>query len=177
MTEAAMKPLGDVGLGKIKPSVRTADHNGWYLLNGRALTALPAAAQMNAAAIALTSLVTAADRTLRDGGTSAFGTTGGADSVTLTQANMPNYTLSGSLDTQTNNHKHTISNWNNVQTNSGNKAGEGTPGSGGGGTGTLSIQSGGAHTHSFTVGTGGSAQAIDIQDPYLGVNWFIYLGA
>lgn len=176
MTESALRSIGDAGFGRIKPALLAADHGGWFLMDGRAAAALPAAAGARAVALGVAVLPNAADRTFRDGNAAAFGTLAGADTVTMTQANMPNYALTGTLDQQTNNHAHTIQNWNNVQGTSGAKAGSGTPGSGGSGAGNLVIQSGGAHAHTFTVGTGGGGQAIDVQDPWLGVNWFIYLG-
>jgi hypothetical protein len=116
--------------GDLKQSFLTADHNGWYLLNGRAIGTLPATAQSAAIALGFsTSLPDAADRVLKTtNGSEAMAVTGGANNLSIDQANLPNLNLAGTITgttTSDGDHNH---------------------------TGTTS--SAGAHTHASTAGSG-----------------------
>ena len=87
----AMATVGDV-----KSGMQTIDHSGWIKLDGRAVNALTANQQ--AAAIALgftTNLPDASSAYLVQNG-SAMGAVSGANSTTLTQANLPNVNFTGS---------------------------------------------------------------------------------
>lgn len=93
--------------GDIKQGFQFADHGGWYLLDGRAISSLPANAQNNAVNLGFVgNIPDASNKMLANMG--ALGATGGSSTVTLTQANLPNATLSGttSLDGT---HTHTVS--------------------------------------------------------------------
>ena len=93
-------------IGDVKQSYQSGDHNGWYLLDGRLLTSLPAVAQSNAASLGITTnLPDATNRFLAD--ISSTGSTGGSNTVTLTQANLPNVTFNGTA-ASAGAHNHTV---------------------------------------------------------------------
>lgn len=66
-------------IGDIKSGIQAADHKGWYIMDGRALTSLPAKAQSNAALIGITgSLPDASNLTMKTKqGAEALLSTGG----------------------------------------------------------------------------------------------------
>ena len=161
-------------LGTIKYSVVTADHSGWYLLNGRATSSLSATAQLNATSLGFTTnLPDADDRVLKHPTTGqVVNDTGGASGSALTQAHLPNVTFTGTTSTS-GNHSHTINraigsdqvaNGSDANRTFFNQA-------------TASATSAtGDHSHTFSVNTGGSSQTFERYQPYLVVNTFIYLG-
>jgi len=56
----------DMPFGYIKYSVLAGDHSGWYLLNGKAVSSLPAVAQANVASLGFTATIPdAANRYLK----------------------------------------------------------------------------------------------------------------
>jgi hypothetical protein len=204
-------------IGDVKHGYQSGDHNGWYLLDGRLLTLLPGIAQTNAATLGITvNLPNAINRFLADIG--AVGTTGGASTVTVAQANLPNVNFTGtaalggshshtvdpaSTSTSSNGaHQHDVTSTANDLNNA---SSQGWPAGGHNGFRTTDrleltivaaqnlIHSAGAHTHTVdiastassvdpghthtvTVSSGGSGTAINITNPYLSVNTFIYLG-
>ena len=76
--------------GDVKPSYSTTDHDGWYLLDGRSLSTLPANAQANAASAlgSITNLPNATGR-YSMGTTSTTGNIAGSNTVALVTANLP----------------------------------------------------------------------------------------
>lgn len=93
-------------IGDVKYGFQSGDHNGWYLLDGRALSTLPVVAQSNASLLGITvNLPNGTNRFLANIG--ATGTTGGAASFTIAQANLPNVTLTGTA-ASSGNHNHTV---------------------------------------------------------------------
>lgn len=97
------------------------------------------------------------------GGSYTLGSTGGAASHTLSVAEMPAHSHSGSI-TATGNHTHTVSSL------GGTSQGIYYTGSD---TGWASIETkttsrAGAHTHSVTIGNTGSGQAFSVLNPYVG---------
>ncbi|MCS3532995.1 hypothetical protein [Chryseobacterium sp. JUb7] len=192
MMQGDPKTLTHTTAGDIKNSVKAADHDGWYLLNGRSVSTLPTEAQSLATSLGFTdSLPDATDRVLKTkSGTEMLGSEGGENLLTLTRSNLPNISLVGVINGMAESggaHSHaagqggfllggtTVGN-----NGSGNYQGNSTPTSWGG-VGILSnTATGGAHTHSLsgttTVPTGGSGAALDNRSAYLVVNTFIYLG-
>jgi hypothetical protein len=81
--------------GDVKSGIQSVDHSGWILLDGRLLTTLSASQQAIAASLGLSSnLPNAMDAFLvQNGGVLASVT--GANTVTLTQSNLPNVSFSG----------------------------------------------------------------------------------
>ena len=180
------------GTGDVKNSFKTADHLGWYLLDGRAISTLPAAAQAAATALGFTNnLPNATDRVLKTKNASEnLGVTGGLNTLTLVLANLPNITFSGTINgtaASAGNHSHdaqagvfllggTTANNNGTGNYTGNSNGLAWGGVGGIG----STAAAGAHTHSVSgtasVPSGGSGASLDNRSPYLVVNTFIFLG-
>jgi hypothetical protein len=87
------------GFGRIKESFKTTDHSGWYLLNGRALSTLPANVRTVAASLGFSgNLPDATNRVLKTkSGSEALASIGGVNSLVITQANLPNLSLSGTF--------------------------------------------------------------------------------
>lgn len=163
-------------IGDIKYASTSTDHDGWYLLNGRAITTLTVTAQSNASNIGITGNLPNTENTFLKGktGSETIGSITGNNSVTLTKTNLPNPTYSVTTQT-TGAHTHTYLDR---------------------GSGQIQSTEGGLtrdivddiaavskttstaidHTHTYTVSTGGSDTPIDITPLYLATNVFIYLG-
>jgi hypothetical protein len=123
-------------IGDVKYSFSTADHAGWYLLDGRGIAGLSATAKAAAAGLGFTNnLPDGRDRVLKTRSTTeALAAKGGSNTLAITQANLPNISLAGTISGTSASggaaHTHTL-----------------------GGT---SASGGTAHTHAFT---GASASA------------------
>ncbi|GAB0156021.1 hypothetical protein CHRYSEOSP005_12830 [Chryseobacterium sp. Alg-005] len=160
--------------GDIKSSVINADHDGWYILNGRSISTLSATAQANAASIGLgTNLPNSSDRMIKGKNTSeSFAATGGVNSYSISQTNLPNLTFTG--NTSSNGaHTHTYTNrganyWN---YNAGALTSTRTIS-----TETRTTQAAGDHSHTFSVSSGGSNAPISQYPKHMVVQYFIYLG-
>lgn len=161
-------------IGDIKYGAQTADHSGWYLLNGRNISDLPINAQTSANNLGFSvTLPNASNRVLKHPNIGQnIGDTGGQVNTTLTQANLPNINFTGSTNVA-GNHSHTIPRrtrtfrvFNNVDSNItffGNN-------------GTTNTSTTGSHTHTVSINSGGLNQSFERYQPYLVVNTFIYLG-
>lgn len=178
----------DTGLlhkyGDIRFSYLPADHDGWYLLNGRLLTTLPADAQTQAAALGIAgNLPNAAGLYAKEGTPGAIS---GAASVVLAKVNMPDYNITGNTNFASHSHSvvspgfGVIRGTNATQTGAGNLWG--SQHAGGAQVGstfvnkTYTSASSGSHTHTLTASTGGSATAIALNPTNVQFNYFIYLG-
>lgn len=161
-------------MGDIKSSIINADHDGWYILNGRNISTLPAIAQATAASIGLGSaLPNSNDRIIKGKNISeSFAATGGANSYSISQANLPALTFSG--NTSSNGaHSHTYTNrgvdyWN---YNAGGLTATRTIN-----TETRTTQASGDHSHTISVSSGGSNTPISQYPKHMVVQYFIYLG-
>ncbi|WP_323787917.1 hypothetical protein [Psychroserpens sp.] len=181
----------DKDYGDIKQGFQTSDHNGWVLLDGRAVTSLTASQITRAISLGFgTNLPDATNAFLVQNGT-GLGSVSSSNTKTITQANLPNYNLPAGTTSSDGLHSHT----NNVTNTPGNftllrlsitgqsVTGEffDQPGSGFepnifNNTGTLTIDDGGDHSHSVNVSSGGSGTGFDITPRSLSVNTFIFLG-
>ncbi|KXH79093.1 hypothetical protein [Chryseobacterium kwangjuense] len=160
-------------IGDVYYSFVAADHQGWYKLDGRNLTTLPAGAQANASKLAIGStLPNATDRYLKQRGAAALLSAGGAQTVTLTQANLPNLTYTGTT-TAAGEHTHQYTDRGNGTFD--HKTGAGQLANTTVLTGQLTSSSG-AHTHTVNVPSGGSGTPITIEPKNIAANAFIYLG-
>ncbi len=178
--------------GDIKSSVLGVDHAGWYLLDGRAITSLPDGAKSTAINLGFTTNIPdATDRVLKTKSQGeVLGSTGGNNYMGITQDNLPNINLSGTINAvaqAAGAHTHgspdggfllggtTVNN---------TSAGGYQPDSNStvwGGVGMLgNTGSAGNHMHivtgTATVPTGGAGKSLDNRSAYLVVNTFIYLG-
>ena len=166
-------------IGDIKPSYSTADHDGWYLLDGRAITSLPAAAQNNASAILgiTTSLPDATNR-YSIGTTAAPGSITGSNTITITRANFPVFNFTYTTNSA-GAHNHTFT-YQTIRTNTANGGGNNIhaywlSGSFVGG-GNYPQTTTGFHGHTYTASSGGSNAPVDISPTALNANYFVYLG-
>lgn len=167
--------------GSIKHSYQTADHDGWYLLDGRDISTLSADAQTIAKSVfgsSATTIPDARDKYMLSVQGSSVGTVnaGSAMTATISQANLPtNATVSGITLSTSGNHNHANAWWlnwsfgecyytsnsgtarlqfiNNINTN------------------TVS------HSHTVTMAIGSSSPtAISTQPASVYLNTFVYLG-
>jgi hypothetical protein len=93
--------------GDVKSGIQTTDHSGWVLLNGRALATLSATQQTVAASLGLAgNLPDASSSYLSQNGT-ALGSVSGSNTNTLTQANLPNVSFTGTA-AAAGGHTHTV---------------------------------------------------------------------
>ncbi|MFM8771059.1 MAG: hypothetical protein ACKOE4_03405 [Candidatus Kapaibacterium sp.] len=85
-------------IGDVKYSYATANHKGWYRLNGQSIGALPAVAQVNASTLGFTgTLPDTRDRVIKHrdelgvvgGGPEALGSVSGENTVVLYPENIP----------------------------------------------------------------------------------------
>jgi hypothetical protein len=167
-------------IGDVKPSYVTTDHDGWYLLNGRNISTLPAAAQANATTILgiTTTLPDAAGR-YSIGTIATPGSITGNNTITLTRANLPsfsfNYTTSADGA-----HNHTVT-YQTVRVNTANGGGNNVHdywlgGSFTGGGNYPQSTTAVGHFHTYTATSGGNSDPVDIRPSALNANYFVYLG-
>lgn len=168
-------------VGDVKPSLMRADHDGWYLLDGRDITTLPQTAQNNASSIlGITTLLPNAAGRYSMGTTAATGAVSGSSTATLVRANLPNVNLSYTTDAEAA-HSHTMT-YQRIRTTTSFGGGNnihvywlaGAVVGGGGLFSRDSTSSG--HNHTYTVSSGGTAAPINIQPAALNTNYFVYLG-
>ncbi|PTT37223.1 hypothetical protein DBR28_10070 [Chryseobacterium sp. HMWF028] len=160
-------------IGDVYYSFAAADHQGWYMLDGRNLTLLSTGVQANAAKIGLiNSLPNATDRYLKQKGSSALLSVSGTQTVTLVQQNLPNINYSGTTSSSgAHSHQYTDRGdmpWHHgdggVQLANRNQLNN------------QNTSSGGSHFHTVQVSSGGSNASIDMEPKNLAANAFIYLG-
>lgn len=164
-------------IGDIKHSVDVSDHNGWYILDGRALSTLPELARTNATGIGFSNaLPDSADKMLKGKSPSeSFGDTGGSSSFTLLRENLPPITYTGTTAVG-GDHSHGFSDYGSLphQAVAGNAV-----------TGLLyqsnqatsNTSYSGNHSHSISISTGGNDAPVSLKPSFLAVKTFIYLGS
>lgn len=172
-------PDTKTNVGKVKYGFQGSDHNGWFLCDGRSIGSLGLNATQisNAASLGLTNLPNAINRVLKMNGTPniAFFTD---NNITLTQANLPNYVMTGVTTTDNNPHSHSGI----VDIRANPPSGLETQNGGQGRywnetSHTETTDSGGSHTHTLPdFNNGGLSGSISVEDAFLRVNVFVYLG-
>lgn len=164
----------EIQFGDIKNSYQSIDHNGWYLLDGRATTTLSTTAKAVASSLSFTtSLPNASDQLLKNKtGSQNLATLSGVNTFTLTQANLPNVNFTGTTNT-TGDHTHTY--LDNPATTQTASSGNNNPLLGITEV-TRSTLSSGDHNHTFNLPLGGSSAPVDLKPRSLITNVFIYLG-
>lgn len=92
--------------GDVKSGIHTQDHEGWVLLDGRAINTLTSSQQAVVSALGWVGNIPNASNAylVQNGG--ALGSVAGSNTVTLSQANLPNVTLSGTTSNVAD-HQHT----------------------------------------------------------------------
>lgn len=175
-----------VAVGDIKHSLETADHKGWFLLNGRNKTTLPAVAQNNATGIGIgTTLPNSADRFIKTtNGSEAMQATGGSNTITLSQADLPNVSYN-TTTASSGSHSHSFMDSHNNAKTLGLATNvlplvpliSETVGTNDIWPTTLyTTVANGNHSHTVTVPSGGGGQSINATPKHLVTNVFIYLG-
>ena len=171
-------------IGELKYSFATADHDGWYLLNGRAKTTLSATAQSAASIIGYgVNIPDATDRFLKTINTAEpVAIQGGTNTFTVNQTQLPNVNFLGST-TNDGGHTHQVDSYagnqnvgllstsiltlftilkvaenDNITTT--NRTTSNTP----------------AHSHTVTLNSGGTGANVTRIPAYLSANVFVYLG-
>ncbi|MFC3158122.1 hypothetical protein ACFOEQ_06030 [Chryseobacterium arachidis] len=88
-------PKAIPSVGDIKDGYSSADHEGWYLLNGRALSAIPATAQTNAASLGFIGNLPdfSGKYTKMIAPVESINTVTGNTSYMMGKANMPNFSM------------------------------------------------------------------------------------
>lgn len=184
-----LEPL-TIAIGDIKHSLLTEDHNGWYKLDGRTTTSLPSRAAVNAASIGfITNIPDATDKFLKGKSSSeALMSSGGNNSTTLSQANLPNISFNGTANTS-GNHTHNFTdqyhgeseNLNLVTSLLGALGGtllnilDNNVGAEVLSSATSTTSLAGNHSHTASVNTGGISAPIG-KVSHLVTNTFVYLG-
>ncbi|WP_413533904.1 hypothetical protein [Empedobacter brevis] len=170
-------------IGDIKASVILGDRDGWYSLDGRAVSSLPTNAQSNANALGiLNNLPDASDRILKGIATTlplrqvneeSFGDLGGTNSITLTQDNLPNIEYKGSV-VAVGDHTHTFDSYGNAFWN--RYGTSGVTGLNKLPTETRTTEPAGAHSHTVSIPTGGTNTPIVNYPKNFTTQYYIYLG-
>jgi hypothetical protein len=167
-------------VGDVKPSFMTADHDGWYLLNGRDISTLPVAAQNNATSVLgiTTALPDAAGR-YSMGAASTPGSFLGSNTVSLVRANFPSFNFTYTTNT-TGAHTHTMT-VERIRTTSVNGGGNNVhdfwlSGTFVGGANYPRTVTTPSHGHTYSVPSGGSNTPVNITPTALNANYFVYLG-
>lgn len=183
--------------GDIKHSLRLTDHDGWYKLDGRALSALPETAAQVAMDFFAGNLPDATDRFLKgNDGAETNGDVGGSNSITIAQENLEDFSLPVTEDiaglhnhtasSSTNgSHSHTIASISGVgSTNnrviagdSGASDGNKSTNSTGSHSHTITVDNGGNHVHNVAVSSGGNGLTPIPKPSFLATNIFVYLGS
>ena len=174
-------PLGCT-CGDVKDGFQAADHSGWIKLDGRPISSLTLEQQSCASFLGFASaLPNAAGAYAAMGGT--VGVVTGSNSKTIFQANLPAVNLtaqSAGAHTHTSNATGALGQPSLIyRSNGGNNTTDGILDATVGepnlvqAPAALTINSGGAHTH--TVPLGGSGSAFDVTPRTLGVNKFACL--
>jgi hypothetical protein len=99
--------LAQESFGDIKSGVQNADHSGWVLLDGRALSSLSASQLAAATSLGFSGNLPNANNAylVQNGGT--VGAVSGSNTTTLTQANLPNVSFTGTASSA-GAHTHTV---------------------------------------------------------------------
>ncbi|MGH2664280.1 hypothetical protein [Flavobacterium sp.] len=158
-------------LGDVKYGFQAADHNGWILLNGRLKSTLTASQQTAATALGIgANLPNISDKNIVGvSGTKTLNTTGGSATATISQNQLPNVTLTTSTDGA---HTHQAGTPTAVLLNILGQTFFATS------SNTINTSSAGAHSHTTSSINGNVAQQpVTIQNPYLALNGFVYLGS
>lgn len=159
--------------GDVKYSFQTTDHNGWVLMDGRAKTTLTATQQAAATALGFgESLPDLADKTIvGTSGSKPLGGTGGNASISIAQNQLPDVTLTTSTNGA---HTHTAGTSTTYLLSLVGILGYQILNST---TNTSATSSSGSHNHTTSSINGGvTQQSLNIQNPYMAVNGFVYLG-
>lgn len=174
-SKKTLSDLVSFTFGDVKHGFQSLDHNGWIKLDGRSLSMLTAS--QKAAAISvfgnITTLPDSEGKVLKQKGN--LSTIGGANTVSINVSNLPNYSLTGTVSVPP--HSHTYSDRHPVNTQKfcPDKRGIEAPVAPGINE-TKTTSEAGATTANVSINSGGQGQLLSVEDTYLSVNTFVYLG-
>lgn len=159
--------------GDVKYSFQESDHNGWVLLDGRAKSTLTATQQTAATALGFgETLPDLSDKSIV--GTSAskaLGGTGGNSTISIAQNQLPDVTLTTSSNGA---HTHTSGTSTTYLLSLGGSFAYQILNAT---SNTTATSSSGSHSHTTSSINGGvTQQDLDIQNPYIAINGFVFLG-
>lgn len=166
--------------GDVKPSFLSADHDGWYLLDGRSIASLPATAQANATLLGIGGTLPDAAGRYSMGSTATTGDLSGSDTVTLVRANLAAMNVvytAASAGAHTHNFAFSNTRITTPTVTGGNNIHVhwlgGTYAAGAGyGNPTTSL----SHNHSYSIDSGGSDLPVSVAPRAINFNYFVYLG-
>lgn len=157
--------------GDIKHSYQNTEHNGWIPLNGtRTYASLTATQKLAADGIGLSTLPDLSDRTIVGvSGTKEINSkNSNSTSKMIARNQLPTDDISTS---SSGDHTHTYANYGAVASTPVLGSALSTTESG-----TKTTSPSGNHSHTINLNGTGTQQPLDIQDPYIAMNAFIYLG-
>jgi hypothetical protein len=166
--------------GDIKSGLQLQDHNGWVLLDGRAISTLSSSQQALAGSLGFTQNLPDASNSVLMQNPSVLGSVSGTNQKIISQNQLPNITLNGTTDSN-GQHSHTVNNivMRTGQNTAGSLDNDGFDELDQINTETITTSVAGNHSHSFTTSSlnGGNIQeAIDVTPKSLNVNFFVFLG-
>jgi hypothetical protein len=111
-TATTVPAASSASVGDTKFSYRTADHDGWYILDGRSVTTLSGSAQAAAATLGWNSIIpnTRGMFALAASPTALSGSIGGSN--TIARSALPNFTLTGNTGNESTSHVHVVNAFN-----------------------------------------------------------------
>jgi hypothetical protein len=170
--------VAEASYGDIKSGFQGSDHSGWIKLDGRTVSTLTVSQKNVAASLGFTTNLPNATDSYPVQKTGTLGSLVGSNTKTISQANLPSVTFTGS--TTGGDHAHTASG------SFTRPRGDQTWSNGGGSswwgwtngvTQSVSVTvNSSSHTHGVNVNSGGSNTPMDIQPRGMVVNMFVYLG-
>lgn len=165
-------------IGDLKHSLQIHDHGGWVKMDGRTLGELTPSQKANAISLGFISdLPDAQLMDYKSDSNLTLGQEGGSNTITITQANLPNISISGNTEDD-GVHNHNIytkqDDWN---LNDGAFAqGPSFGKDNGPNHPNHSTAYDGEHSHEVNIPLGGSDTPITILPKYLNANAFVFLG-
>jgi len=168
-----------IEMGDTKDSWVSTNHNGWYLLNGQAISTLPTGAQTAAAVLGIgANLPDTRDRLTKNRAASGEMTasTSSSNYFNLSQSNLPNILLTA-ISAGAHDHSYSDAYWSS-QDVSGSLRGANAPEDSDNGrmSSTQTSSSAGSHTHTTNLNGNVTQTSIDSRQASFNVNQFIYLG-
>lgn len=161
-------------IGDIKHSVAVSDHDGWVLLDGRAVSSLGTVQRTNAQSLGFSTNLPNAENSVLVQTTGVLGSTVGSNQRLITQANLPNVSLTPTT-APAGAHSHTYS----PQSVTLDICGRINSATGARANGTMirSTTSAGEHGHTYTLSLNpGTQTPLDLTPKSLRTNVFVYLG-
>lgn len=168
-------------IGDIKDSYATADHDGWYLLNGRSISSLSTMAQTNAENLGFSAGLPnfTGSYTKTAGATEPLNIFSGSSTVSISKANLPNYNMSA-VTNNPGDHQHS---YEDTYTTA-NVYYADAAGAHSGGAWSYYIymdhgsntEAAGNHMHTFALNSNGGNQAMNLSPGYIALKTFVYLG-